>query len=514
MASAAELVYARPRQGGPVRPASIQWSTLSGLARLDRIAGRITGRWADSSLLVDLGDHVGSAQWLRGFATLLALLGAALSLGFSVPTLIGGVPPRLTDDVRTERAADAIGPLSGGSVTGQETPAAPMVRRLAEAPERPRVELAANVGAGGLEGSLRRAGVGRADLESLRRGFAEAGLSSMIRNVAGGTSLDIVMGRRESRSEPRPLESLDFRAAFEMNVRVRRDASGMLRVTPVPIRIDETPLRVTGVVGRSLSRSARAAGVPADVVREYVRQMSHIVDFQHEIRGRDQFDIILEHRRAETGETRTGRLLYAGLTQGNREIGLMRWGAKGKFYQANGEGAKKGLMRTPVDGARMSSGFGPRLHPILGYSRMHRGVDFAAGTGTPVLASASGRVTRAGWGGGYGNIVIIDHGKGLVTRYAHLSKIQVKQGARVDQGTVIGRVGSTGMSTGPHLHYEVWQNGKAVDPRQAKFQSGDQLAGRELASFKREMQRLVRLEAAGSDVQLATSETDESPQRG
>lgn len=508
MASAADIACAGIKPDRiPVR------AELPRLASFDRISNHLSGRLADTNILVDLGDHIGSVHWWRGFVTLAALVGAAASLGLSTPALVGNVPQRLSGDVIVEREFDAIGPLSADSDTGKKVAPTQFARRLSEAPERPRIELTANIGAGGLEGTLRRAGIGRADLDALRAGFGSAGLAKTVRQTPSGTALDIVMGRRESRADPRPLEALEFRAAFETGVKVDRDVSGALRVTPVPIRIDETPLRITGTVGRSLARSAQAAGVPASVVREYVRQMSHVVDFQRDVRGKDQFDIIIEHRRAETGETRTGRLLYAGLSDGKRAIELMRWGTGNKFYHANGEGARKGLMRTPVDGARISSGFGPRLHPILRYSRMHQGIDFAAGTGTPVLASASGRIIRAGWGGGYGNIVMIDHGKGIVTRYAHLSKIDAKQGQRVEQGQRIGRVGSTGMSTGPHLHYEVWQNGKPVDPRQAKFQSGDQLNRRDLASFQREMQRLTRLATHGASEQMAAAENNDSSEQ-
>jgi murein DD-endopeptidase MepM/ murein hydrolase activator NlpD len=153
-------------------------------------------------------------------------------------------------------------------------------------------------------------------------------------------------------------------------------------------------------------------------------------------------------------------------------------------------------MRTPIDKARLSSGFGMRFHPILGYSRMHQGIDFAAPTGTPVLASAGGRVVKAGWSGGYGNVVQIDHGRGTVTRYAHLSRINVKEGQQVAQGHRIGAVGSTGMSTGPHLHYEVWMNGKPVNPRQAQFQSEPGVDPGELPRFRSEMARLKAIQPA------------------
>lgn len=458
-----------------------------------RIALRFADRISDAGLVVDLGDSIGSLRWWRGAATLFALCGAATHLGFSAPPLIGPVPPRESGAVSDERAADAIAPLSEGATTGRRMVPARTAERLAEPPERPQIALTANVGSGGLEGALRRAGVGRSDLDDIRRG-----LSGVVRmnGVAPGTRLDLVMGRRESRSDPRPLESLLFRAAFDLNVRVERRGEN-LNVVRVPIAVDNTPLRVVGAIGGSLSRSARAAGLPQSIVSEYMRQMAQAVDLQRDVGRSDRFEIIVAHRRAATGETEMGQLLYAGLSGGKKNVGLMRWGGKGQFYRENGEGARKGLLRMPIDGARISSTFGMRFHPILNFSRLHAGTDFAAGTGTPILASASGRVVRSGWGGGYGNVVMIDHGKGVSTRYAHMSKLIAKAGTQVRQGEVIGLVGSSGLATGPHLHYEVWVNGKPVDPKQAKFETSEKLAGRDLAGFRAQLQQLKRVQAAG-----------------
>lgn len=458
------------------------------------VLARTAAQVAEADLVVDLGDSIGSGRWWRGLATLGVLVGGAATLGLQIPALVAPVPTPKTAVHLEEAEADAIAPLAMGSATGRQAPPTTMTRRLAEAPERPRVELTARVGSGGLEAALRRAGVGRADLDALAAKLT--GIANP-RGLKPGTDLNLVLGRRESKAVPRPLESLSFRAAFDLKVAVTRAADGALVVRPVPIKVDNTPLRVTGEVGASLQRAAKAAGLPAHIIAEYVRQMSHVVDFQREVRGKDRFDIVVAHRRAETGETEMGQLLYAGLLNGKEQISLMRWGPRGEFFRSNGESAKKGLIRTPVEGARQSSGFGMRFHPVLGYSRMHQGVDFAAPTGTPILASAAGTVVMAGWGGGYGNVVVLDHGKGMRTRYAHMSKVGVKAGQRVGQGQMIGRVGSTGLSTGPHLHYEVWQNGKPVNPRQAKFMSSVELGGADYDRFRREMMRLRALPAAG-----------------
>lgn len=461
---------------------------------LARAAHQLADRLAGGELAVDLGHAIGSAHWWRGLVTLLVLVGAGLSLGSQIPVLPGMAPQPLSGEARSERAADSILPLAMGSDTGKRVPATRAVTRLAEPPERPRIELSARVGGDGLAGALRRAGLSREDLDAvlgLVSGAIDPG------RVASGTELELVMGRRETRTVPRPLEHLGFRAAFELRLEVVRGDDGALRLVRIPIAVDDTPLRIQGLVGRSLHRSARAAGVPGNILAEYLRQMGFVLDIQREVGARDRFDIIIEHRRAETGETEIGRLLYAGLQNGNRKIRLMRWGPRGEFFRDDGNAARQGLMRTPVDGARLSSGFGMRMHPILGFSRLHRGVDFAAPTGTPVLASAAGRVVRAGWGGGYGNMIDIDHGRGIVTRYAHLSRMDVRVGQQVTQGQRIGAVGSTGMSTGPHLHYEVIRNGEPIDPRSNRLLvQGPVLSGQDLARFRSEMDRLLSVRIA------------------
>ncbi|WP_448585386.1 M23 family metallopeptidase [Thermaurantiacus sp.] len=452
--------------------------------------------WREAAdLAIDLGDAIGSARWWQGLATLGGLVAGVVALALLPAPRMPEAPGRpILPSVRLERSADRIAALGFGSATGRRAPPTQAVRRLAEPPEKPRITLSGSIGSGGsLTAALRRAGVGREDL---------ALLLPMVRTAVDperlkpGTALELVLGRRETRAVPRPLEYLAFRAAFDLRLEIERAADG-LRLRRIPIAVDNTPLRLGGTVGRSLHRALRTTGVPAGVVADFLRQMGHVVDIQRDIRGKDRFDLVVEHRRAETGEREWGRLLYAGLRDGRREIALMRFGPKGEFFRENGESAKRGLIRTPVDGARLSSGFGMRFHPILGYSRMHQGLDFAAPTGTPVLASAAGRVVMAGWGGGYGNLVEIDHGRGMRTRYAHLSRIRVKPGQQVGQGATIGAVGSTGLSTGPHLHYEVWVNGKPVNPREARYLAGTTLAGAELARFRAEMARLRALPVAG-----------------
>jgi murein DD-endopeptidase MepM/ murein hydrolase activator NlpD len=195
-----------------------------------------------------------------------------------------------------------------------------------------------------------------------------------------------------------------------------------------------------------------------------------------EVAPGDQFDIVVEQRRSAEGEAEIGKLVYAGLESGGKpRVQLIRWGGKGELVDAANPGGGSLLIAQPTGGlmmpvaGRITSTFGRRRHPILGYARMHAGVDFGAAHGSPIAAVASGVVTYAGRRGGHGNFVKLDHGGGLGTGYAHMSRIAVLPGTQVSAGQVIGYVGSTGLSTGPHLHYEVYQNGRAVNPLSVSF---------------------------------------------
>ncbi len=240
----------------------------------------------------------------------------------------------------------------------------------------------------------------------------------------------------------------------------------------------------------SLYGSAAQAGIPASVVAEMIRIYSYQVDFQRDIRQGDKVEILYEVYETEDGRfARYGDVLFANLAVGGKDLPVYRYSDKNgdtDYYRENGLSLKRTLMKTPVDGARMSSGFGMRRHPVLGYNKMHKGVDFAAPRGTPIYAAGKGVVERAGRNGGYGNYIRIKHNGSLKTAYAHLHKFAkgIKSGVRVKQGQIIGYVGSTGRSTGPHLHFEVLKNGKQVNPKSIKSSAGEKLAGAKLKAFK------------------------------
>jgi murein DD-endopeptidase MepM/ murein hydrolase activator NlpD len=431
----------------------------------------------------DLGRRLFTAGWWLQLASLGLLIGAALLAAGRVPPIMEAAPPLPTPAQADGARADAIAPLALGARAGDGPHAnARLMRPLAEPPERPRVERSLTIGRRGLAAALRAAGVGADDVRAVQALLP--GLSP-----DASARAELVLGRRDSRAVPRPLEALALRAAFDLKVEISR-ANGALVAQRIPIPVDDTPLRVTGAVGRSLDRALRAAGVPAAQAGEFVRQMRYVVDFQRGLGRRDQFDIIIEQRRAEiapgSSDVRHGKLLYGAIrAAGGKDVEIGLHGSE--YFTASGEGVKRGLMKTPVAGGRMTSGFGMRLHPLLGFSRMHQGVDFGAAHGEPIMAAAGGTVSFAGWHGGHGNYVMLRHTGELATAYGHMAKILVKPGQRVRQGDVIGHVGSTGLSTGPHLHYEVWLRGKPVNPVSLRFVGGSELTGSALAEFRRQM---------------------------
>lgn len=251
-----------------------------------------------------------------------------------------------------------------------------------------------------------------------------------------------------------------------------------------------------GRIGNSLYIDAKGAGVPDSVILELIRMYSWGVDFQRDIQRGDGFEVMFEQYVTDDGVTVPGKgnVAYAQLTLSGRGLPLYRFedaNGDSDYFDPSGQSAKKPLMKTPIDGARISSGFGVRRHPVLGYNKMHKGMDFAAPRGTPIYAAGDGTVEKAGRFSSYGNYIRIRHRAGLATAYAHLNgfKAGVKGGARVKQGQVIGYVGTTGRSTGPHLHYEILLNGRQVNPKTVKLSGGRALAGKELKAFKASVAR-------------------------
>jgi murein DD-endopeptidase MepM/ murein hydrolase activator NlpD len=441
-------------------------------------------------LVVDLGQRIGSREWLRGFVTCFGLCYAAWSLAPGFEPLPGAVPAPLPDVQFEEARALAIAPLAYGGDTGRRMAPTDAVEPLTESPERPIIDLRATLGRGdGFASVLERAGVGAAEAA---QAAALIGGVVPVADIRPGTLMDMILGRRPNRMVARPLDKLAFRARFDLRIELER-VGGALTLRQIPISIDETPLRIQGLVGASLYRSARAAGVPSQAVEAYLRALATQLNIPAGVNSDDRFDIILAHRRAATGETEMGDLLYAGLTRANgHSLQLMQWETEGRsqWFEASGIGRQTGGMTRPVPGG-VSSGFGMRFHPILNYSRMHQGVDLRASYGTPIVAVSDGRVELAGWHGGHGNTVALNHGGGIETLYGHMSRILVRAGESVRRGQEIGLVGSTGLSTGPHLHFEVHRNGVPVNPLGQTFASRAQISGADLAAFRARLRGLL-----------------------
>ena len=243
-------------------------------------------------------------------------------------------------------------------------------------------------------------------------------------------------------------------------------------------------------ISNSLYQSGLELNIRPNIIIEFARLYGFQIDFQRDVWKDDSFQIIYEEFLNEDGITvETGNIIFANLNLQNKDHNLYRFEyEKNKidYFDENGKSMRKTLMKTPINGARLSSSFGKRKHPILGFTKMHTGTDFAAPTGTPILASGDGLVVRAQWCGGGGNCVKIKHNRVYQTVYAHMSKFGrgIKKGARVKQGQIIGYVGSTGLSTGPHLHYEVIENGKKINSQKLKLPSGKVLKGNERKIFE------------------------------
>ena len=245
-----------------------------------------------------------------------------------------------------------------------------------------------------------------------------------------------------------------------------------------------------GLIKSSLFKAAQKENIDAEVVVDFARIFGFEIDFQRDIRKNDIFQIVYDKYVDDDGELqKNGDIIYAYMKNQGREIALYRFvdqrGIPG-YYQTNGKSIEKALMKTPINGARLSSTFGVRRHPILGYNKMHRGTDFAAPKGTPIMASGSGIIEMAQWNGAYGKYIRIRHNSKYKTAYAHLNGYArgIKRGVKVRQGQIIGYVGSTGRSTGPHLHYEVLVNGKRRNSQRLKLPSGRTLRGEDREKFE------------------------------
>ncbi len=289
------------------------------------------------------------------------------------------------------------------------------------------------------------------------------------RELKPGQELSLRWARAPEAAAPGRLAELSLTVSPALSIHALPDGD-TFEVTRVEHPLTPRLRHAHGRIDDSLYVAGRAAGIPPNALVRMIRVLSFDVDFQRDLRRGDRFELLYEELVDESGAPAgTGELLYVALELSGRRLALTRFvGTEGRaeFFDDKGRSARKTLMRTPIDGARLTSGFGRRRHPVLGYSKVHRGIDFAAPVGTPIYAAGDGVVEKAGWFGTYGRYVRIRHNASYKTAYAHLSRIAkgIRPGVRVQQGAVIGKLGASGRVTGPHLHYEVLVGGKHVNP--------------------------------------------------
>ncbi len=338
-----------------------------------------------------------------------------------------------------------------------------------------------------LLGLLRQRGIGVGEAHAIAQSMSG---TFDPRDIRVGQNLDISISVESPTTDPE-LDALRIKIAPGHDVVVIRLPDGGYSTQAVIAETSLEPQVFRGVIETSLYEAAVGQGVPPQILVEMIRLFSYDVDFQRDIRNNDEFEIMFDRHVTEDGlVVANGDIEYASMVLRGKPLKIYAYQHDDGIvdhYNEQGKGIRKALMRTPINGARLSSSYGRRKHPILGYTKMHRGVDFAAPHGTPIYAADDGVIEKRHRWGGFGNYVGIRHGDGFSTAYAHLRSFAKGQkvGRRVRQGDVIGYVGSTGRSTGPHLHYEVHRNGAQVNPMKVRFPASKTLSGRELEAFQK-----------------------------
>ena len=303
-----------------------------------------------------------------------------------------------------------------------------------------------------------------------------------------GNKIQIVV-KKNSSEDKNTIIKFTLPITKSTNIAISRNEENKLVSKKIITKLYKKKVIADNIISNNLYTSAIDAKINPDTIIEFARIFGFEIDFQRDIRKDDYFRILYEQFFDENGKfVKSGSILYAHMSVNGREISLYKFGNdKGYgYFDINGKSVEKALMKTPINGARLSSSFGLRKHPILGFNKMHKGTDFAAPSGTPIMASGAGTVIRAKWCGGGGNCIKIKHNSTYSTIYAHMKNFAkgIKVGKKVRQGQIIGYVGSTGMSTGPHLHYEVLINGKQVNSQKLKLPSGKILKGDERQAFE------------------------------
>lgn len=366
-----------------------------------------------------------------------------------------------------------------------------------------------------LAGVLHAAGVNRLDTV-----HAISALSKVYspRKLRAGQQLQLVLNEPQGDDAVVHLAGLSTRTSPEETIVVSRTSGGEYKARNLVRETHPVLVRANGTINSSLYLDALDSGASDAAIVEFARLYAYQVDFQRGIHPGDKFDMVFDRYEDERGTpVKTGDMMYAELVSRGKAHKLYRFvSAKGEigYYDAQGHSARRFLMKTPINGARITSAFGWRKHPVLGYTKKHKGVDFHAAIGTPIMAAGNGVIERASRWSTYGNYIRIRHSNGFKTAYAHLSKYAkgIHKGVYVQQGQIIGYTGATGRVTGPHLHYEVIKDGHRVNPMTVKLPSGRKLKPSELPAFEKERARIDTLvanakSAKSTNMELASTES-------
>ena len=340
-----------------------------------------------------------------------------------------------------------------------------------------------------LAAAVERAGLPREEAQAAVTALADA---MDIAHIKAGLAFEAAILRPAGPHEAARLISLSLQDGPARALSLSRTFDGALKLKALEEKIRDDTVAADGRIEGSLYESALKLGATPTITAQVVKLFAHKLDFPRDIQPGDEFKLVFDRRITESGKTvQVGDLEYAEL-HGVKFYRFERPREDVEYFDEFGKNIKGFRLRTPVDGARITSTFGLRRHPILGYTRAHQGIDFGAGQGTPILAAGDGVVVEAGRKGGYGNWLRIHHQGVWDTGYGHISRFAkgVRPGAHVRQGQVVAYVGATGLATGPHLHYEIWQRGQRVNPLSAKVPQGVVLAGRELKRFNAEKARI------------------------
>jgi murein DD-endopeptidase MepM/ murein hydrolase activator NlpD len=339
-----------------------------------------------------------------------------------------------------------------------------------------------------LFGLLTKAGLSDTEAQAASHSLTDVFSPSDLK-VGQEITLNFATGAAAETESDNKLVALTLQPSVERDVKLTRDADGQFVAAAINKPLTERVDRAAGQIDISLFEAAREAGVPVGLIGDIIKAYSYDVDFQRDIHEGDTFEVMYERFDNEKGDfAKAGRLLFASLSIGGKPMPIYYFerDGDGEYFTGDGVAVRKSLLKTPIDGARITSNYGMRVNPVLGYSAMHQGIDFGAPSGTPIFAAGNGVIEEMGWKNGYGKWVKIRHNGTYETGYAHTSRFAsgLKKGSKVKQGQVIAYVGTTGRSTGPHLHFEIMINGKHVNPSTVKTVASDKLSGSALKAFK------------------------------